>query len=303
MSTVADRQKPPPGSLFLDHVGHFVPDLAAAAAVLDELGFRLTPESGQTTRSPEGELVPAGTRFRSAMLAEGYIELIQPVGDTPRTQRMRARMGGRAGIHLASFGTPVAQQERERLARHGFEPLGLVHHERAAGGAVARYQVVHVPHEKMPEGRIEYIEHETPAALWQDQWIAAPASNAQCALAFLLVAASDASEAAARWSHFSGVLPGPADALVRMQLARGQVLVGANDEWQALFAAAVAPASIAGYGLAIEAPQAFVERLKHIGCATREAAPGVWAASMPQALGGNWLLGKHANLQAFFCAT
>ena len=40
---VAENQRPRPGDLVLDHVGHFVPDLDAAAKVLAELGFFATP--------------------------------------------------------------------------------------------------------------------------------------------------------------------------------------------------------------------------------------------------------------------
>jgi len=42
-------QRPPAGSLFLDHVSHFVRDLDAAGALLETLGFAVTPatvESG-----------------------------------------------------------------------------------------------------------------------------------------------------------------------------------------------------------------------------------------------------------------
>ena len=41
--TAAERQRPPPGELCLDHLGHFVPDLDAAAAVWEKLGFVVTP--------------------------------------------------------------------------------------------------------------------------------------------------------------------------------------------------------------------------------------------------------------------
>lgn len=299
---VADRQRPPPGDLYLDHVAHFVPDLAAAGGALEALGFRLTPETEQTTRAPDGSLVPAGTRFRSAMLRDGYLELIQPLADTPRTRRMRARMAGRAGIHLASFGTPAAADEHDRLRRHGFEPLALVQHERAVSGGqgmlTARYRLAHVPHDKMPEGRIEYIEHETPAVLWQDRWVAD--SNAQCALAFLFVATSDVAATAARWAHFSGVLPEPAGARVRMRLARGQVLIGTPEAWAALLGTNVAPAAIAGYGLAVETPGTLIEKMRQTGCTPRTVAEGVWAVHLPAALGGSWLIGTRSALEALF---
>ena len=47
---VAERQKPPPGALFLDHVTHFVADLDAAARVFEALGFKVTATSAQEAR-------------------------------------------------------------------------------------------------------------------------------------------------------------------------------------------------------------------------------------------------------------
>ena len=53
--SVAERQKPAPGELFLDHVAHFVPDLAAAGALAESLGFAVTDESvNETDGAPAG---------------------------------------------------------------------------------------------------------------------------------------------------------------------------------------------------------------------------------------------------------
>ena len=99
-----DRQTPPPGELFLDHVSHFVPDLDAAAGVFEKLGFYVTANSAQVT--PEG---PVGASNRCVMLDEGYIELLTPTHDTPAAQRMRSSMARFVGVHLACFGTPQAE--------------------------------------------------------------------------------------------------------------------------------------------------------------------------------------------------
>jgi hypothetical protein len=42
---VAEHQKPAAGGLVLDHLAHFVPDLDAAAAVWESLGFRVSERS------------------------------------------------------------------------------------------------------------------------------------------------------------------------------------------------------------------------------------------------------------------
>src|SRR5215213_2214524 len=80
---VADRQKPRPGELFVDHVSHFVADLDAAAAEFEKLGLRVTPVSAQV--SADG---PLGASNRCVMLDEGYIELLSPTHETASAQRL-----------------------------------------------------------------------------------------------------------------------------------------------------------------------------------------------------------------------
>src|SRR3990167_61058 len=118
---IADLQRPPAGSLFLDHVSHFVRDLDAAGALLETLGFAVTPLSVQVT-----QYGPAGTSNRCVMLAGGYVEILTPTADTPNAARMRKSMRRYRGVHLVCFGTPAAEEEHARLDRHGFAPQPLV---------------------------------------------------------------------------------------------------------------------------------------------------------------------------------
>ena len=158
--TAPERQRPPPGELCLDHLAHFVPDLDAAAAVWEKLGFAVTPIS---VHQVSGK--PAGTSNRCVMLEEGYLELLAPTSDTPNAQRVRDRMKRFVGVHLACFGTPAAAAEHARLAAHGFEPDPVVNLERKLDtGESVRFSVVYVPPAKMPEGRVQYCEHLTPRA-------------------------------------------------------------------------------------------------------------------------------------------
>jgi len=149
--SVAERQKPAPGELFLDHVSHFVPDVDAAGSVFESLGMKVTAASAQT--SAEG---PVGATNRCVMLAEGYIELLMPTHDSPSAQRMRALMARSRGTHLVCFGTPDAEGEQRRLTDHGFDSQ-LVEFERAVPGGSARFKAVRVAPEAMPEGRIQYV--------------------------------------------------------------------------------------------------------------------------------------------------
>src|SRR3981189_2944173 len=100
----AELQKPPPGELFLDHVSHFVADLEAAAGVLEQLGFTVTPLSIQEV---------AGSRVganRCVMLEQGYIEILTPT------------LQADPGLRLACFGTPDAEGEHRRLSDPRLEP-------------------------------------------------------------------------------------------------------------------------------------------------------------------------------------
>ncbi|HWV90185.1 MAG TPA: VOC family protein, partial [Burkholderiales bacterium] len=128
-----------------------MPDLAAAGAVWEKLGFRVTPLSDHQVSGK-----PAGTSNRCVMLEEGYLELLAPTLDTPHAQRVRERMKLFVGVHLACFGTPDAAAEHARLAAHGFEPEPVVNLQRDVEGGKARFNVIYVPRDKMPEGRVQY---------------------------------------------------------------------------------------------------------------------------------------------------
>src|SRR5438874_3342455 len=159
----ADRQRPPPGELYLDHVSHFVADLDAAARVCEALGLRVTPSSVQ--RTPEG---PVGASNRCVMLEDGYIELLSPTHDTPAANRMRGLMARYAGVQLVCFGTPDAEGERQRLDAQGFEAQAMLELEREVDGGKARFSVVRAEPAKMPEGRIQFVEQRTPELLWRE---------------------------------------------------------------------------------------------------------------------------------------
>src|SRR5919108_3304641 len=213
----AERQRPPPGELYLDHVSHFVADLDAAARVCESLGLRVTPTSAQHT--PEG---PVGASNRCVMLEAGYIELLSPTQLTPAAERMRALMQRYDGVHLLCYGTPDAEAEHRRLAAHGFEPQPLVTLSREVAGGTARFKVVRLPPEKMPEGRIQYVEQLTPAQLWRR------ADVNGLRLDEVFVVADDPVETAARWARFAALLPRAERDGVRLETARGSVFIGTH---------------------------------------------------------------------------
>jgi hypothetical protein len=234
---VADRQRPKPGEVFVDHVSHFVADLDAAARGFEELGMKVTPTSVQTTA--EG---PVGASNRCVMLDEGYIELLSPTHHTPSAQRLRAYMGRYTGVHLVCFGTPDAEDERRRLEAHGFAPQ-LVEFERKVKGGVARFRVVRVPPETMPEGRIQYVQQLAPEHVWLPGFVNPPRLDE------VYVVAADPVEVAARWARFTALIPRREGDIVRLQAARGSIVIGSHATIANTLGHAPSAPGIAGYSL------------------------------------------------------
>jgi hypothetical protein len=277
---VADRQRPPPGALYLDHVSHFVPDLDAAGALLVRLGFAVTPVSAQVTQ--EG---PAGTSNRCVMLADGYLEFLTPTMDTPNAARMRKSMRRYRGVHLVCFGTPAAEEEHARLERHDFAPQPLVRLERRVErGRKVRFSVVRAAPGKMPEGRVQYVEHLAPEAIWRPQHLRH--RNGVVALAAAYVVAADPVRAAARWARFMGAIPRREGQFVSLETERGKVLLGTRAQVKALLGAAPRSPGIAGYALACRDPRALAARCRAAGLAVNRHLGVV----LPLALGGAWRL-------------
>jgi hypothetical protein len=274
--TIPERQQPPAGELFLDHVAHFVPDLAAAGKLAESLGFVVTPESAHRAQG-----APAGTSNRCIMLEAGYIEILSPTLDTPTAQRVRARMARYAGVHLACFGTPDAPAEHRRLEEHGFAPEPLVSLERTTDDGPVGFKVVYVAPDEMPEGRIQYVQHLTAQTLWQPRHLAH--RNAVVGLSAVYVVAQDPVETAARWAEFAGLLPFRSEDLVELKTARGRVLIGTRDSIVKRLGQAPTAPGLAGYGLACQDPKSFLARCGAAGLAVKNDC-----VQLPPALGGSW---------------
>ena len=276
---VANRQRPRPGELVLDHVAHIVPDLDAAARELEALGMVVTPESAHRTQHG-----PAGTSNRCVMLEEGYIELLSPTQETPAAQRMRELMRRYDGVHLVCFGSPDAEGEHRRLQTHGFEPQPLVDLSRGVEGGTARFKVVRPATEKMPEGRIQYVEHVTPAHLWR------AAEVNPLRLTEVFVVAEDPVQTATRWARFAALLPEPHDGGVRLQTGRGSIFIATRAAIAKVLGKAPAAPAIAGYALSCSHPDDLAARCRQHGIAVHKHGAR-YAAKLPAMLGSVWLFG------------
>ncbi|HEY3076476.1 MAG TPA: VOC family protein [Burkholderiales bacterium] len=276
---VADRQRPAPGELCVDHVAHFVADLDAAARVFESLGMKVTPISVHKISDK-----PGGTSNRCVMFEEGYIEILSPTHDTPTAQRVRALMRRYDGVHLACYGTPDAEAEHRRLQAHGYEPLPIEELARAVDGGMARFKVVRPAPGKMPEGRIQYVEHLAPEHVWR------PAEVNPLRLDEVFIVGNDPIETAARWARFAGLLPQPEGDGVRLQTARGRIFVGSRETVAKLLGEAPPAPAIAGYSLRCGHPQSLAARCSAAGIGVRKSGAR-YAAKLPAALGGVLVFG------------
>lgn len=258
-----------------------MPDLDAAAGALEALGLAVTPVSNHEI---SGE--PAGTANRCLMFEQGYVEILAPTLDTPHARRVRSRMQRFIGVHLACFGAPDAASEHRRLAAHGFEPEPVASLERAVGhGRIARFNVVYVPPDRMPEGRIQYVQHLTPEQVWREGTVN------PLRLTAVYVVAHDPARTAARWARFSGLLPRPEGGMVCLETARGKVWIGTQSMLGEVLGSVPPAPAIAGYALSCGHPEGFAARCSSNGLRVTRTPHG-HAVALPGALGGAWLIGQ-----------
>jgi 4-hydroxyphenylpyruvate dioxygenase-like putative hemolysin len=281
-TSIAERQKPAPGDLCLDHVAHFVPDLGAAAALLEALGFTATPVSNHQVSGK-----PAGTANRCLMFEQGYIEILAPTLDTPNAKRVREHMARYGGVHLVCFGTPDAGSEHARLAAHGFEPEPLVNlQRRIEGDKLVQFNVVYVPPGRMPEGRVQYCQHLAAQYLWAADNLAH--ENGVKGLEAAYIVARDPLETAARWARFAGAIPGPDDGMVRLDTARGKIFIATKEALSAFIERVPDAPGVAAIALSVREAEAFAARFRKMGVNVRKTPRG-HSVALPPALGGSWL--------------
>jgi hypothetical protein len=212
-------------AIFLDHLAHWVPDIHAAAALLDRLGFLLTPYAEHVHASDTGP-VPAGSANRCVMLACGYLEVLTAVGDTPIAGEVRAALGRYTGLHLAAFCVADAAAHRERLVSAGFPQRAAVTLARAtttADGKACTLQFTVVRPEVgcLAEGRVQFLTHHTPDELWQPRWLEHP--NTARGLTDMLFCVVDPGEASRRYARYLGRPAEAVDGGYVLRVERGRL--------------------------------------------------------------------------------
>jgi hypothetical protein len=289
------EQLPSPGAVFLDHVAHFVPEMDAAAAVLERCGFRLTPFTAQTNRV-DGRPVPAGTGNRCAMLRQGYVEILTATAETELAQQLRERIADHVGLHLAAFSSADAGAEHRRLAAAGFATLPLVDMRRPVATAScsedARFTIARIAHGSMPEGRAQFLTHHTEPLVWRDGFLDHP--NGAQALTGLWVAAADPAEAAGRFARFTGRATHRAGEVTTIALDRGAVNIARPlylSEALGMTAAGALPCFVAAQ-IAVTNLAEISSQLTAAGIIFRQIRLGdsdAIAATLPSTLGGTIL--------------
>ena len=294
-----DRQLPLGEEIFLDHVGHFVPDRDAASHAFVRCGFAPTPMSVQV--NPDGTLT--GTGNVCAMFARGYIEVLFKTAATPLAAELDLSMARYQGVHLAAFAVADAGKAHARLGAAGFALRPLVSMQRPVdtetGPATAAFTVARVERGAMAEGRIQILTHHTEDAVWQKRWLTHP--NGARALAGVVIVVPDVEEASARFMCFTGRHAAPTRLGWMIALDRGRVELVTRAAFEdALPEVAVAGLPFIGaYGIVVASLDTVEAMLKRAGLRTRRAGDCL-VVPFPQELGqGAWLFSEKSEVSLF----
>ena len=284
-------QLPGQGQVFLDHVAHFAPVMGPAAEALERCGFHLTPFTVQTNRV-DGKPVAAGTGNRCAMFRRGYIEILVTTSDTPLSRQLTERLARHIGIHLAAFSTADAASEHERLAAAGFPVLPLVDMRRPVGNVAddqwARFTLARIAPGIMPEGRIQFLTHDTAELVWRDPFLDHP--NGALMLAALWIAATDSAEPASRFARFTGRPARQEGEISTIPLDRGTVRVATAEYLGSRFGIDPRPPlpHLAAYEVTVESLPRLRECLDRAGV-TYALVDRTVALPLPASIGGTIL--------------
>jgi len=223
-------QTPAAGQIFLDHVGWFVPDMDAASAAFNRLGFPLTPFTVHMNEQPDGSRVPSGTANRCAMIRRGYLEVLTrvPEVESKITEQMDAGLARYTGLHLIAFTVGDTEAATQNLRDAGFSPDPPVALRRpmpldAGGEGTAAFSVIRLPSDAMAEGRVQVLSQDTPDVVWQPSVTAE--ANGLDMLSGLLICADDPEEAAIRYERFTGKPRQPMGRGFRIDLDRGSLTI------------------------------------------------------------------------------
>jgi hypothetical protein len=142
----------------------------------------------------------------------------------------------------------------------------------------------------MPEGRIQYLTHHTPDAVWQQRWLTHP--NGAQGLTDVVIAVPDATEAAARFARFLGRSASPSRIGQSIVLDRGAIHL-TTAEWLGIFLQHMPALPFIGASvLRVASLSRIRSQFEQSGLPIRREGPMLFAP-FPEALGqGGWLFLK-----------
>jgi hypothetical protein len=297
--TEIDRQLPTKEEIFLDHVGHFVPDPDAATRALISAGFTAAPRSVQVNPDGNGGVRLTGTGNVTSMFRQGYIETLYKTADTALGRELDGAMARYPGVHLAAFSVSDAAAAHRRLESSGFRAALPVDMERPVetetGPDIAKFTVARVEPGQMAEGRIQILTHHTEAAVWQPRWLSHP--NGAIALVDVVIATADLDEARARFSRFLG-RPATRNASGSfIQLDRGGVQFVTPEKYSEFVPDTAVPSLpfIGLYAVAVSSIAGLLNALQRGGVAHVQRGKAI-LARFPPALGvGAWVFVENAK--------
>ncbi len=289
-----DSQLPLGEEIFLDHIGHFVPDVEAARQALTRAGFAPTPVSIQVNPDPDGGAPRlTGTGNVTAMFARGYVEVLFKTADTPLVAELETASARYRGIHLVAFAVADAAAAHRRLAGQGFRLRPLIKMQRPVDldgrPDTAAFTLARLEPGEMPEGRVQILTHHTERAVWQPRWLSHP--NGAFALMRLVMVVADIEEAARRYARFTGRTARPFAFGHSISLDRGRLELMTPDGFRQFLPEIAVPAIPFMGACEIRVAALATTRgiLKSAGMEMRERPEGLVVRFPPEIGEGAWL--------------
>ncbi len=244
--SVNPHQFPRSGELFLDHAAIFVDEFNRSGAVLERLGFQLTPLRLHSSALQPGEpLVPLGTGNRCVMLRSGMLEVMGATSDTPMAQQLRGQLARYPGLHLIAFSGADAMAHHAALQADGMAPLPMARLRRtqssADGDRTIAASILRLDATQWPEGRVQIVCPEmSPDAMWHPSLI--QHANGADRLSEMLVVVEDPAARAAHFGRFARRVVRQSGLRYVLETERGRVHFVAPDEVPCYLPGVVVPA-------------------------------------------------------------
>ena len=198
--------------LKLDHVGVAVSTLDLAQETYAKLGFTLTARSIHSgSTEPGGPVVPWGSGNHCAMFEQGYLELIG-ITDPALYTSVSGLLDKYQGTHIIALGVADSEKAFEVInGRSGMvQPAAKLERMAPFGPddseeRLAQFRNIHTIREKVPEGRMIFIQHLTRDVLWQPHLLGH--ANGAVAMAETAVCVADLEATCARYTAMFAVEP------------------------------------------------------------------------------------------------